>query len=447
LLIMPLLFFTTALAQEAPIKISLVADDTTYGPNDPIEYQIRVFNDSGQDVIAREGFLGQDFHLMVTFIDPDGVPITNRYAMVSPEPGPSHRYGNRDVAWVEIIPSTGSNTIAVGDAHAYYSLTKYGWYTGQVQVALETFSTYDAAESGNLFSYLDDRDLVFNPLASNTIRFEIVRPEPLDTSSIKVHVNLLQIGQGTNPGATKEPLEWAEVQVIRKSDIPSIYEPINWKVYNEIWGRVDPVVSGFTGGDGIVTFEGIEIDDYLILAQHPEFSDFKHMGSPIGSDDEDWLTDQPIEKHLMVMLKPDKKKVPGKTKKLKGSELLITEPEYVEWDSTEELYPFVFETIGDWGVTTSVAPPEGFVTDHDSLSADVNNEMEAVQFTITDQGSRWEETDVTFKVKHKGKNKNIKTKIGIKLSKKLQKKKGVGPYGHTPTPGPFKGGKKVGHKK
>jgi hypothetical protein len=29
-------------------------------------------------------------------------------------------------------------------------------------------------------------------------------------------------------------------------------------------------------------------------------------------------------------------------------------------DSTQELYPFVFETIGDWDVTTSVTPPEGF---------------------------------------------------------------------------------------
>ena len=48
---------------------------------------------------------------------------------------------------------------------------------------------------------------------------------------------------------------------------------------------------------------------------------------------------------------------------------------------------------------------------------------------------------------YKGKSETIETKIDIKLSKKLQKEKGLGPYGHTKHPGPFKGGKKVGHEK
>jgi hypothetical protein len=69
--------------------------------------------------------------------------------------------------------------------------------------------------------------------------------------------------------------------------------------------------------------------------------------------------------------------------------------------------------------------------------------MEAVQFTITDEGSSWKETKVTYKIKHKKKTTTIKTKIGVKLSRKLAKKKGLGIYGHTPSPGPFKGGKKV----
>ena len=50
------------------------------------------------------------------------------------------------------------------------------------------------------------------------------------------------------------------------------------------------------------------------------------------------------------------KQVPARYTKLTGSELLIIEPEYVLWDDTDQLYPFVFETIGDWSVTTSVAP-------------------------------------------------------------------------------------------
>ena len=36
----------------------------------------------------------------------------------------------------------------------------------------------------------------------------------------------------------------------------------------------------------------------------------------------------------------------------------------------------------DWTVTTSVAPPEGFVADHRTLSTEVDNGLEAVQFAI-----------------------------------------------------------------
>ena len=83
----------------------------------------------------------------------------------------------------------------------------------------------------------------------------------------------------------------------------------------------------------------------------------------------------------------------------------------------------MFESIGDWDVTTSVSPPEGFVTDHESLTEQVNNELEAVQFTITDIGSKWVDTEVTHDIKHKDKKIKIKTKIGIKCSAKLAKEK------------------------
>jgi hypothetical protein len=147
--------------------------------------------------------------------------------------------------------------------------------------------------------------------------------------------------------------------------------------------------------------------------------------------------------HLVAIEKPDGKKIPGKTTRLKGSELLITEPEYVLWDSAQETYPFVFESVGEWGVTTSVAPPEGFLVDYESLSAEVDNELEAVQFTLTDVGTSWKDTEVSHEVEHKKKKTKIKSKIGVKLEKKLAKQKGLGIYGETDSPGPFKGGKKV----
>ena len=77
-----------------------------------------------------------------------------------------------------------------------------------------------------------------------------------------------------------------------------------------------------------------------------------------------------------------------------------------------------------------MSPPEGFVADNDNLTEDVNTELEAVQFTITDIGSDWGvSTGVTHELKHKGKKEKIKSKVGVKLSKKLAKAKGLDRFG------------------
>ena len=83
------------------------------------------------------------------------------------------------------------------------------------------------------------------------------------------------------------------------------------------------------------------------------------------------------------------------------------------------LQQFVMERLGR----------EGFVADHDALSTEVNNDLKSVQFTITDIGSDWVSTDVEHEITHKGKKEKIKSKVGVKLSKKLAKAKGMGRFG------------------
>ena len=112
-----------------------------------------------------------------------------------------------------------------------------------------------------------------------------------------------------------------------------------------------------------------------------------------------------------------------------GSDLLIIEPEHVEWDGAQEQYPFVFQSEGDWTVETSVARRRDLLTDYSSLSADVNTNLKSVQFTLTDIGSKWTDTKIKHRVKHKGKWKTISTKIGVKLSERLAKKKGLTIFG------------------
>jgi len=81
-----------------------------------------------------------------------------------------------------------------------------------------------------------------------------------------------------------------------------------------------------------------------------------------------------------------------------------------------------------------VAPPEGFVADYPVLSTTVNNGLVAVQFTVTDVGSKWVSTDVSQEVRHNGKVEKIKSKVGIMLTPELAKKKKKSVYGDEPPP-------------
>jgi hypothetical protein len=218
---------------------------------------------------------------------------------------------------------------------------------------------------------------------------------------------------------------------------------VNWKYYPLIWDYVEPIRSSLTGHNGFTRFSGIPQDDYLILGQHKITTDFKHLAVRVRSTDAGWLSEEPIVCYMRSIQKADGKKVAGKTERLVGSELLITEPEFIEWDSAEETYPFILEAKGDWDVTTTVTPPAGFTIDQKSLSVKVKDEMKIVLFTVTEGGESWKETKVKYKIKHKKKSESLESKIGIKLSKKLAKEKNKGIYGDTEDPGPFKGGKKV----
>ena len=438
-------------SQDSPVKISLMTASERYVEGDPIQLQIRIFNDnfnpdSGlkEPVITREGFFSQDFHELITFIGPDGNPIKYKFQTPDPEPGPAYHLEGRDVAFAEIIPPDGENPYVIHNAQEYYDLLQTGWYSARVLAPFEVFSEYFTTPAGVILAYLDVDDpnkQFYNPLASNQIHFEIVAQEPEAASSLDVTVDLIVVEKNSKP--VKTYVQNAEVRIFKFSDILASEYEVNWKYYPQIWAYVAPIRSSLTGHNGLTRFSGIPQDDYLILAQHKITTDFKHLADILPSTDAGWFSEQPIVCYMRCMLRADGKKVAGKTERLTGSELLITEPEFIEWDGTEETYPFVLEAKGDWEVTTSVTPPEGFIVDQPSLTVKVKDEMKIMLFNITEEGGSWKETKVKYKAKHKGKSQTLEGNIGIKLSKKLAKAKDKGIYGDTEDPGPFKGGKKV----
>ncbi len=268
-----------------------------------------------------------------------------------------------------------------------------------------------------------------NPATADTA--DVAAPGYIEVQADK-HV----VGSGSHPSSTKSGIK-VLLRVFDKSPGSCVetHYGVSWQYYPLIWAGCPSVAAGVTSPDGAGQVKVAPGDYVLIAVYDPDGSLFG--GTPGYSGDEIYIgrsvgqvdSDQNVSKYLQVIEKVGGKKGPGKYTKRTGSELLIIEPEYVEWDGTEELYPFIFESIGDWSVTTSVAPPEGFVSDEESLSEEVDTEVAAVQFTITDVGSDWVATDVVHDIEHKGKKEKIKSKIDVKLSKKLAKEKELDVFG------------------
>ena len=434
----------------SPIQIQLTASKSQYAGTEPIVMQVSVYNAMSQTVATQVGFFDRDWHLSVWFTAPDGTPVHQTYLQGTEEPKGLLKHNKRDAAFADFVAAGKTDSTLIKDVRTYYNLNQYGTWTAVVPAPLYVFHDYEKDDiTGNKYGFLEPTPSTFNPLTSNKVTFEILPTEPVVKSALSVFIEKQAVGGGSFPGTKKETLKKIPIKLYRVSDIPADFLPVNWQSYDRISKYVKPVRSAVSDSKGLVKFH-IERDEYVIIANYGKAKDFKHLGAQVTTDDPDWLTPTPILKKLKILevtktTSPGqaKKLLAGKTRRERGSDLLITEPEFVTWESTEELYPFVFESVGDWTVTTSVTPPEGFVADHVVLTAEVDNEMEAVQFTIVDVGSKWEETEVTFDINHKGKKKKIKSKIGIKLSKKLAKQKGLGVNGHTKPPVKVKGGKKV----
>ena len=276
----------------------------------------------------------------------------------------------------------------------------------------------------------DDGVVIFSGKSS----VDIVENTAIQTAYLTLH----KVGcDRPYPGSTKELVVGEKIYVYDRSPGKCVDEiGTNWKNWEAIVDgvdgieRCDPLYTGetFYSGDAIFVLpEGA----YLMIAKYtgegdlpsPPHSDYIGRLVNISAGNDGTQLFQVIEKC-------DKTTQSAKCRIFKGSELIVIEPEYVEWDSDSELYPIVFDSVGDWTVTTSVTPPEGFVADNESLSAEVTNEVEAVQFTITDVGSKWVPTKFTHKIKHK-KQKEITftSEVGIKLTPELAQKKGTTMYG------------------
>jgi hypothetical protein len=226
------------------------------------------------------------------------------------------------------------------------------------------------------------------------------------------------------------PVEGAEVRVytlreLCANDLVVTGQPKTWgKIYDGLDGPGgdDPgcpiltvgsyVAKGVTNANGqvsiIVPPTTTKPDiDYVVIGSTLSFDDVKTADDPDALYSGVRIASIRAGNQKVVALRRLRlfsgKIVPATALEETGTYLAIVEPEYMDWDSDQEQYPFVMESDGDWSVATTVEPPEGFVSDYSSLSTEVEDTTTAIQFTLTDVGSKWTSTSVKHVIRHKGK--------------------------------------------
>jgi hypothetical protein len=440
-----LLFAEGAMTQTdppPPFKVHVTFSQASYNlddPNEKIDAAITLENISGVDVWTREGFKDNGYHFYLYFKGPgtDGSLISwTSSGSGSPTPSvepPTVNVEKLDSGWLINMP--------IPEVRDYYPLTHPGQYrcwfampfvqydTGQVQPAVND----NGDPIPNKYVAPPGAIVWTDPIESQGTFIVLTTGVAAVKSDVRIKAVEYIFGEGSHPGVTKKPLIDIDVRLYKLSAIAAAgISPINHKVYGSIAtnDNIFNISADKTGISGEFIFKSVPHDPegYIVLGRADRITDYKHLGRFVEADDPNWGTGE-IYRKLILMTDKRGKKSPGKSKKLTGSELLIIEPEYVEWGSNDELYPFAFESVGDWDVEVSVVPPEGFVADHPSLSESVSSELEGVQFTITEFGSSWKPTKVNYKVKHKNKTQEIVSEIGVKLTKKLSQEKGVDKWG------------------
>jgi len=247
-------------------------------------------------------------------------------------------------------------------------------------------------------------------------------------ATVKVRASVHHTGYGCYPTVTRQDLIGITVNAYDTSpggcvdDNTDNCGNISWQEYAAIFANCAPINSGVTDSQGKVEID-LPPGDYILIG-YIDTDDDNDPDRFLAAVVRNLCCGDTEKAHLRLIKDAQGRRKPCKCKRFTGSELIVVEPEYMVWDEEEQLYPFVLETEGDWEVTTSVTPPEGFVADYEALSAEVADEIESVQFTITEVGSDLVPTKTEFQIKHNGATQVFKSKVGIILTEEYAQQRG-----------------------
>jgi hypothetical protein len=170
----------------------------------------------------------------------------------------------------------------------------------------------------------------------------------------------------------------------------------------------DPVNSNIASGS------------YLVIGQAVVNGEIVYVGGETQS-----LASGAIEQlFLEVIVTPNGQVRAGKTKKVSGSLLVITEPAFI--GSTDEELVIICKSVeGNWESVVKVDMPDGLVSTPGTIQTSVvTNEIKVLEFDINQTGSsnlmalkaistKQKTVKVTHKIKHKGKERTITSEIPV----------------------------------
>ncbi|MCI0441069.1 MAG: hypothetical protein L0177_18350, partial [Chloroflexi bacterium] len=107
------------------------------------------------------------------------------------------------------------------------------------------------------------------------------------------------------------------------------------------------------------------------------------------------------ERQIRLIITQDGSRVPARTTRFAGSELLVIEPELVTWDAAIESYPIILQSDSPWNVSATISTPKGFIADVSTLTASLDNSSVALQFTLTDTATEFTPMGLSYKLTHK----------------------------------------------
>ncbi|MEK7546476.1 MAG: hypothetical protein AAB554_05435, partial [Patescibacteria group bacterium] len=311
----------------------------------------------------------------------------------------------------DVTVTLSASDLGSGIASTSYSLdggATYVPYPGQILL------TVDGVRTVTFFSL----DGAGNAEAPKSLEVVIDRTPPA-TASVTFQRHAVQ--SGSQPGSTKTPIADAMVKAFSKaSGSCASGVGFNPHEYGQILDTCATDGSGVTDASGNASV-GLAPGSYLLLARDPQTQVVAGVSSG------NLALGEIADKFLQVIVRANGTSVPGKTTTHVGSLLHVIEPEYIEWNQSQELYPFVFDAPeGSWDITVTVSPPEGFTADYPSLSTDVTNDYKALQFTLTDIGSCWEcGTDVDIEIRHQGRVIHQRRSIPTPMTESFVRRKGL----------------------